>query len=225
MRVVRGRVPDRTADREVTRDLLESVQDGGEPAVRVWAPGRQVAFGRRDTREDGYEDARAAARAHGFPPVERQVGGRAVAYTQNTLAFARIEPIGDIREGLDERYDTAVADVLTALESLGVDAHEGEPPNSFCPGQHSVSADGKLAGIAQRVTKGAALTSGVLVVADDRQLAGVLEDVYEALDVPFDPDSVGSVEAAGGETQRTLAELENALVGDAPMSVEWVRRT
>lgn len=225
MRVVRGRAADRTADREVTQDLIESVQHGGEPVVRVWAPGRQVAFGRRDTNEDGYEDARGAARAHGFPPVERQVGGRAVAYTANTLAFARIEPIEDIRTGLEDRYDTAVADVLSALEAIGVDASEGEPADSFCPGAHSIAADGKIVGIAQRVTKGAALTSGVVIVADEGQLAGVLTDVYEALGLPFDPESVGSIESAGGDARRTLAELENALVGDAPKRVEWVRRT
>jgi octanoyl-[GcvH]:protein N-octanoyltransferase len=219
MRVVRGRVGDRDADREVTRNLLESVRETGDPVVRVWAPGRQLAFGRRDANEDGYDAARAAAREHGFPPVERQVGGRAVAYTASTLAFARITPTADIRTGLQSRYDAMVADVLDALAAVGVDAHEGEPPDSFCPGDHSVSADGKLTGIAQRVTKGAALTSGVLVVDDRDELRAVLAAVYDALDVPFDPGSVGSVAAAGGDTGRVRDELEAALVGDADAKV------
>ena len=223
--MARGRAATRDADREVTQDLLEFVRESGAPAVRVWAPGRQVAFGRRDTNEDGYEDAAAAARDHGFPPVERGVGGRAVAYTETTLAFARIEPVTDVRTGLTERYDAMVADVIDALDAVGVAASEGEPPNSFCPGDHSVSADGKLAGVAQRVTKGAALTSGVLVVDDREEIAGVLADVYPALGVPFDPDSVGSVAASGGDTERVRDELEAALVGDAAPDVRWVRST
>lgn len=219
MRVVRGRAADPDADREVTRDLLAAVRETGEPAVRVWAPGRQVAFGRRDASEDGYDAARAAARDHGFPPVERSVGGRAVAYTDSTLAFARITPTRDIRTGLQARYDAMVADVVAALAAVGVDASEGEPPDSFCPGDHSVSADGKLAGVAQRVTKGAALTSGVLVVDDRDAIRAVLADVYGALGVPFDPDSVGSVAAAGGDAARVRDELEAALVGDSDCEV------
>jgi lipoate-protein ligase A len=245
MRVVRGRAADREgersesservsgapasrdADHAVTRDLLDWVREHGEPAVRVWAPGRVVAFGRRDANEDGYETAVEAAGAHGFPTIERRVGGRAVAYTDSTLAFARFTPTEDIRTGLNERYDAMVADVIDALREVGVtDARGGEPPDSFCPGDHSVQADcGKLAGVAQRVTKGAALTSGVLVVDDREAIASVLADVYPALGVAFDPDSVGSVAAAGGDPARVRGELERALVGDADCDVERVHST
>jgi len=239
MRVVRGRAADRQGERSesservsgtpasrdtdhaVARDLLDWVREREEPAVRVWAPGRVVAFGRRDANEDDYEAAVAAASDRGFPTVERRVGGRAVAYTDSTLAFARITPTEDIRTGLTERYDAMVADVVDALQAVGVgDARGGEPPDSFCPGDHSVRADcGKVAGVAQRVTKGAALTSGVLVVDDRDAIAGVLADVYPALGVPFDPDSVGSVAAAGGDPERVRDELEEALVGDAETEV------
>jgi lipoate-protein ligase A len=239
MRVVRGRAADREgersesservsgapasrdADHAVTRDLLDWVREREEPAVRVWAPGRVVAFGRRDANEDGYESAVAAASDHGFPTVERRVGGRAVAYTDSTLAFARFTPTEDVRTGLTERYDAMVGDVVGALRAVGVaDAREGEPPDSFCPGDHSVRADcGKLAGVAQRVTKGAALTSGVLVVDDREAIADVLGDVYPALGVAFDPDSVGSVAAAGGDPGRVRDELERALVGDRDFHV------
>ncbi|GAA0275745.1 lipoate--protein ligase family protein [Halobacterium noricense] len=220
MRVLRGRADSPDADRAATRDLFDSVGETGEPAVRVWAPGHQLAFGRRDTNSDGYEAAREAAREHGFPPIERSVGGRAVAYTETTRAFARVTPVEGVRTGLQERYDAMVADVVDALAAVGVDAHEGEPPESFCPGDHSVSADGKLAGIAQRVTKDAALTSGVLVVDDRDEIADVLSAVYPKLGVPFDPKSVGSVATAGGDTERVRDELESALVGDAEVDVE-----
>jgi hypothetical protein len=98
--VVRGRRGTPDADRLATRALLDRVADTGQPAVRVWAPHRIVAFGRRDARSAGFEDAAAAAREHGFAPVERSVGGRAVAYDgETTLAFARITPLDDVRGG------------------------------------------------------------------------------------------------------------------------------
>ncbi|WP_435361440.1 lipoate--protein ligase family protein [Haloarchaeobius sp. DFWS5] len=232
MRVIRGRAASVDADRDATRRLLDEVaeaENSGEAVegvVRVWAPHRQVAFGRRDAREDGYDAAVQVAREHGYPPVERNVGGRAVAYDgETTLAFARITPIADMRRGMDDRYEALTVDVQRALGSLGVDAERGEPPDSFCPGQHSLQCVGKLVGIAQRVTKGAAITSGVCTVANHESLAAVLTDVYDALSVPFDPDSVGSVERAGGPSDPEVVRdaLEAELVGDAGMVVEHLR--
>lgn len=223
MRVLRGRGPDPRADRAHSRGLLEWVRREGEPAVRVWRPHRQVAFGRRDANEPGYEAARRAATQRGFSPVERDVGGRAVAYTGTTQAFARIEPLEDPRRGLGDRYDRVEAEVLEALEAVGVDASRGEPPASFCPGEHSLQADGKLVGIAQRVTEGAAVVSGILIVDQRDAVADVLGPVYDALGVPFDPDSVGSVEAAGGDVEEVREEVERALVGDAAVTVEMLR--
>jgi octanoyl-[GcvH]:protein N-octanoyltransferase len=222
--VVRGRLADAVEDGAATAALRDRVAETGQPAVRVWAPARIVAFGRRDTRQDGYDAAAAAAREHGYEPVERSVGGRAVAYDgETTLAFARITPVDGVRGGLDDRYDALTGDVTGALAALGVDAREGEPPNSFCPGQHSLRTEsgGKLAGLAQRVTQGAAITSGVLTVANHDDLAAVLDAVYGALDVRFDPESVGSVARAGGpsDPDRVRETLEDALVGDREREV------
>jgi lipoate-protein ligase A len=224
MRVLRGRAADPTADRAVTRALVEDARDAGEGAVRAWTPHRQVAFGRRDTHADGYERARAAAEERGFEPTERRVGGRAVAYTGRTVAFARVRPVGDMRVGIDERYEAAERDLLTALDALGVDARPGEPPDSFCPGSHSLQADGKLVGLAQRVQRGVALTAGICLVAEREAIADVLDAVYGALDEPFDPTSVGSVADAGGPADdgAVARAVEAALVGERDATVERV---
>ena len=221
MRVFRGRAGTIKADREASERLLEVAAEG-EPAVRVWTPHRQVAFGRRDSRLEGYDRAREAASERGFPPIERSVGGRAVAYDgETTLAFARAEPIEDFRRGTDERYERLTGDVANALEELGVGLERGEPDDSFCPGAHSLStADAaefqKVAGIAQRVRQDAALVSGILVVDGREELATLLEGVYGALEVPFDPESVGSVAAAGGpsDPERIARVLEDRLTGN-----------
>lgn len=225
MRTVRGRASDIDEDRTVTAALRADTTETGEGAVRAWSPHRQVAFGRRDARADGYERARTAAEERGYPPYERDVGGRAVAYTGATVAFLRLEPVADMRRGMDERYDAAVADVRRGLETVGVVAERGEPPESFCPGQHSLSADGKIVGLAQRISKGVAQTAGIAVVRDHEAIADVLDPVYDALGIPFDPDSVGSVARAGGDgdSERVVRALEDALVGDRETTVERVR--
>lgn len=232
MHVFRGRAGTIEADRDVSRRLL-SVAGDGEPAVRAWLPHRQVAFGRRDARREGYDAAREAAREHGFPPVERSVGGRAVAYDgETTVAFARAEPIDDFREGTDERYDRLTAALERALDGFGLEIDRGEPDDAFCPGAHSLSAIDaqgrrrKLVGIAQRVQREAALVAGILLVANRDELARALADVYEALAVPLEPSTVGSVRAAGGpgDPDRIRNAVEAVLVGDdhGPIAVEDV---
>ena len=225
MRVLRGRAGAIEEDRAVTRALADDVEASGEPTVRAWTPHRQVAFGRRDARSDGYAGAKRAAERRGFPTHERDVGGRAVAYTGNTVAFVRVEPVDDFRGGTDERYERAVAEMREALASLGVEAREGEPPDAFCPGAHSLSTDaGKVVGIAQRVRQGAAAVAGIVLVRDHDEIAEVLDPVYGALGVPFDPASVGSVAASGGpaDAERVARAVESALVGDRDARVEQV---
>jgi lipoate-protein ligase A len=227
MRVYRGRADTVEDDRAVTGRVFERVADQGEPAVRVWRPHRHVAFGRRDARTEGYERAREAARERGFPPVERRVGGRAVAYTGRTVAFTRVTPIEDPRGGLGSRYATATDDLRAALAELGVATTEGEPPDSFCPGTHSLRVGrdgGKVVGLAQRVRRRAAAVAGICLVADHEAVASVLEPIYAALDVPFDPDSVASVARAGSDVDpvTAMAAVESALVGDREATVERV---
>lgn len=229
MRVFRGRAASIATDRDVSQQLL-SVAATGDHAVRVWTPHRQVAFGRRDAGRDGYDRAREAARERGFPPIERDVGGRAVAYDgETTLAFARAEPTADFRTETATRYERATVDVERALRSLDVELVRGEPTDSFCPGTHSLSvADGatvgrqrKLVGIAQRVRQDAALVAGVVAVANRGDLADVLDGVYGALEVSFDPSTVGTVEDARGPSDPEIVRsaLEDALVGESQKTV------
>jgi lipoate-protein ligase A len=225
--VLRGRRAEPGPDRTVTRDLASRVARTGEPAVRVWYPPCQVVFGRRDRAADGYERAKRAAESRGYPTTVRETGGRAVAFTGDVLALARAESVDAAVTGTDERYERALADLESALAELGVAAERGEPPDSFCPGTRSLSAGGKLVGLAQRVRAEVAVVGGLVVVRDGAAIAAVLDPVYEALDLPFDPASAGSLDGAGGETDRdgARATVEDALVGDAAATVRRVRET
>jgi len=225
MRLLRGRASDHERDYERTRQLVARVAADGEPALRVWRPHRQVAFGRRDRRADGYGRAREAATERGYAVLEREVGGRAVAYTGSTVAFALAEPPSG-RGGIGDRYDRVSDAAVRALEAVAVDASEGEPTNSFCPGAHSLRAAGKLVGIAQRVREDVALTAGIVVVRDHEAIADVLAPVYDALGVPFDPDSVGSVVRAGGDPAGLVDALAAELVGSRTVAArDSIRET
>jgi len=225
MRVIRGRGETVDADRARTDDVVARAVETGQPALRVWTPHRQIAFGRRDARTDGYERAREVASEHGYPPVERDVGGRAVAYTGSTLSVVYADPDAD-RTAIQSRYETATARFKQALNDLDVDARTGEPDGSFCPGTHSLQADGKIAGLAQRVSRDAALTAGIVVVRDDESIGEVLAPIYSALDVEFDPASVGSVAAAGGssDSNAVAAAIIDAY-SDGDPTVERLRET
>ena len=207
MRVLRGRAASVEADRGRTQRIIERATEAGEPALRVWTPHRHVAFGRRDANAEGYDRAREFARERGYPPVERQVGGRAVAYTGSTVAFSYTQPGAD-RTAIDRRYADAVERVRGTLADLGVDASEGEPEGAFCPGTHSLQAQGKVAGLAQRVRRDVAVVGGIVVVRDRGAIADVLEPVHDALGIPFERDAVGSVASAGGpEDPATVCDV------------------
>lgn len=224
MRVLRGRGEDRATDRAITRDLLALTASTGSPGVRVWRPHRQLAFGRRDVHAPGYDRAREIANDRGFPPVERRVGGRAVAVTASTVMFAVTEPVDDTRRGIENRYEAAATAVQRALWRLGVPAQRGEPDGAFCPGTRSLSWKGKIAGIGQRVEQDAALTAGLVIVDGHESIADVLAPVYGALDLAFDPDAVGSVARAGGRAKPDAVRetIETLLVGARDVEVEEV---
>lgn len=219
MQVVRGSVPDVNRDRSITRQLVDVVESRDEPVVRVWTPPKQIAFGRRDTAADGYERARRIAIEDGYEPIEREVGGSAVAYTGETVAFAYGVPTETGRKRIDRRYQDVEAMLIRALETAGASVTWGEPEASFCPGDHSVQGDGKIAGIAQRVRRKSALVGGYVIVtkSDKTAVSDVLDPIYSAIDIPFEPGSVGCVERAGGpnDVGAVVEAIEESFVGDA----------
>ncbi|MFP4175132.1 MAG: biotin/lipoate A/B protein ligase family protein [Halobacteriales archaeon] len=194
------------------RRAFDATRNDGERRVRVWRPARQVAFGRRDTNSSAYDEARKTAREAGYATTVRNVGGRAVVHAGETVAFAVAAPVEDPRVGLRDRYDDAVCATRDALESVGVDAGCGEPDDSFCPGEASLCVDGgKVAGVAQRVARDAALVSGVVVTGRGDETARVLSSVYGALGVPFDTSSVGTADASPSAVAYALQDSLDGL--------------
>ena len=197
MQLVRQAFPDRPAyDTAVSHAILQRVAAGELPETfRLARPGAMVAFGKQDVNSPGYTDAVTAAYAGGFEAVQRLAGGRAAVFHQNTIAFAWAGPARDTWSGTHDRFRAIAAIVERGLRRLGVDARTGGIPREYCPGDYSVNARGqvKLAGIGQRLIKGAWHIGGVIVVAEGERVRDVLVPVYEALGLDWDPATAGAV--------------------------------
>jgi octanoyl-[GcvH]:protein N-octanoyltransferase len=165
------------------------------PVLRVHVPQPTVAFGRRDTFLPGFARAAAAALRRGFAPCVRSAGGRAAAYDEGCLVLEEIMPSHDAAIGIRERFAAEAERQAQALRRLGVDARVGDVPGEYCPGEFTVNARAarKLIGTAQRTIRGAWMFSTVVVVASADRIRGVLEDVYAALELEWDPGTVGAV--------------------------------
>jgi len=197
----------------LSRILLDQVAAGHRPATaRLSRPGRVVAFGRRDTKSPGYGAAVEAARDQGFNGMERLTGGRAAAYSEGTLSLTLTLPDPTPGERTDQRFRDASELARAALTSLGVDARIGEVPGEYCPGGFSVNARGKtkLAGVGQRMIKGAAHVGFVFVVCDSALIRRVLDPVYAALGLEWNPATVGAIEDEAPGADRD--EVETALL-------------
>lgn len=209
-----GRTEEPAFDHAVAQALLRRANRGDSgPATRIYRPGAPVvAFGRRDTMLPGFPAALRAVQRAGFAPVLRSPGGRAIAYTPDSVVVDHIGADGSAVPGLDARF-TEYAQLWTdVLGDLGVDARVGQVPGEFCAGPHSVNARGavKLVGTAQRILRRAWLFSAVVVVDGAEQVRAVLTEVYRELELPFDPASVGSVR--GEAPELSTDRVEKAVV-------------
>jgi lipoate-protein ligase A len=210
LRVLSDSFPDDPVlDTAVSQATMQRVAGGRLPeTLRVARPARVVAFAKRDVLAPGYADAVAAARAAGFGSLVRLAGGRAAVFHEGTLELAHAVPDADARSGIHDRFESTANLVARALAELGIDARVGEVPGEYCPGRWSVNAGGtrKLAGIGQRVIAGGAHVGTVVVAQGAATVRAVLESVYAALALDWDPATVGAVE-------RSWEQVRDAVLG------------
>jgi lipoate-protein ligase A len=225
LRLIRYSFPDQPElSTAISRTILGRVAAGElPPTIRIHRPGNEVAFGRQDIASPGYEAAAEAAGAAGFAAVERLAGGRAAVFHQGTIAIARAYADPQPPKRTYARFEEMADLIADTLRGLGVDARVGEVPGEYCPGAYSVNARGatKLAGIGQRMIRGGAHMGGVMVASGGGEVARVLEPVYRALELEWDPATSGSVaEELGREVD--VGELEEALIAELAKRYELV---
>jgi len=214
---------DPALDAGVSRALMLRVAAGELPeTLRIVRPGTTVAFAKRDAVSDGYDAAVRAARAHGFEATLRLAGGRAAVFHDGTMEIGHAVPEPEPRVGIHERFERTAARLARALGRLGVDARVGEVPGEYCPGRYSVNARGavKLAGIGQRIVAGGSHTGVVLVVSGERRINDVLEPVYRALGLPWEPRVSGS--AATESRDAGWERVRDALLAEYALDYELV---
>lgn len=198
VRLVRLGFPERPAlDTALSHAVLRAVSDGTEPeTLRLHRPSPTLSFGPQDALAPGYPDAVRKARAAGFVPVARLAGGRAAVFHEGTIAFAWTLPDPSPPDRIRARFRELAAIMAEAFRSLGVDARVGAVPGEYCPGDFSVNARGrtKLMGVGQRLDRRAAHVGGVVVVNGAGRIGRVLDPVYRALGLSWDPAATGSLQ-------------------------------
>lgn len=165
------------------------------PTLRLYVPGREVAFGRRDAVAPQYPAAVVASRQAGFEPVERLAGGRAAVFSEHTIAFAMAVPEPDPRVTIKKHFLEMSELIVSALDQLGVTAGIGEVAGEYCPGDYSVHHNHKikLMGIGQRLAKRAVHVGGVVTVNRTDLLLRALIPVYAALELEWRPETTGTL--------------------------------
>ncbi len=225
MHLLRDSFPDRPEmGPALSKALLERVAAGYEPETfRLSRPGNVVAFGRRDTVSQGYADAVRAARAGGFEAMERLTGGRAAAYSAGTLSLTRTSRESTPALRTTARFTEMSDLIVEALVELGVDARVGEVPGEYCPGEYSVNARGqvKLAGTGQRMITDGAHVGAVLVVQAGAEIRRILEPVYAALGLEWNPETTSAIEDEFPGV--TLDQVEQAILAALERRFELVR--
>jgi octanoyl-[GcvH]:protein N-octanoyltransferase len=178
------------------------------PALRIFRPGRTVAFGRLDALRPEFARATALARAFGFTPVLRSVGGHAAVFDERCVVVEHFTCEHDATSGLQDRFERQARLVRDALAALGADARIGRLPGEYCAGEHSINIGGrvKIAGIAQRMVRHGALTSAIVVAEGGPALRRAITSLYAQLGLPVDSAAAGALdEHVAGVTAADVA--------------------
>ena len=196
----------------VLRGMQEDLNDHAR--IRAYRPVPTVAFSRRESLMPEFAAASAAAREHGFDPVIRLAGGRAVAYDQTCLVIDLMAPLALFNNHM-AAFDAGAASFRDVLMDLGIDARIGQVAGEYCAGIQSVNARGqvKIVGIAQRAMRRARLLTACIVLETPGRLSPVVDAVYSAMKLDWSPESLGSVRDEGvqGSPDEIVHELVTGL--------------
>ena len=128
LRLLTDSHPDPAIDTALSSAVLQRVARGEiGPTLRLFVPGRIVAFGSQDRTRPGYRDAVAAVGNLGFDAIERLAGGRAATFHEGTIAFAWATPHQDSKTGIEELgYKGNMPNVWDGVPQEVLDKHLSE---------------------------------------------------------------------------------------------------
>ncbi len=173
--------------------LLDETSRTGKSYLWVWNPLKQLALSPSSLNRNGVSEAIKHAERKGFPAVERITGGGPVPHNGRTVSFVYTDRIDNTDIGLNDRYREITSNLSDLLGSLDISVSCGESMGEFCPGQYSIHAEGKIAGVAQRLKRNSALTSGVVVIEYNEGYRELTKSVYEYIGLDFRDETMDSV--------------------------------
>lgn len=152
--------------------------------------------------------------------MERLAGGRAAAFSEGAVSFTLTLPDKQPAERTGQRFSLWTGLVRDAFVDLGVDARIGPVPGEYCPGEFSINIGGKtkVAGVGQRMIRGAAHVGFVIMASGSALIADVLEPVYEALNLEFRANTVGALDDAVPGISRV--DVEESLLRRLAKTIE-----
>lgn len=133
-----------------------------------------------------------------------------MAYDHESVVVELVRSEDRLYVAIEQRFEELSAVIADSLLPLGVGLDLGELPDEYCAGRFSLHlpAGPKIAGVAQRVIRGASLTTAVIAVGSGDRLRAVTAEVYAALELALDPGTVGAI------TDR-FAAIDAGLVADS----------
>ena len=177
--------------------LLRQVSDRpeGAPVLRIYRPQPTVAFSRRESLMVGFSQAVDVAQSHGFFPIIRPTGGRAVAYDRASLVLDLVTHDGPLRKDNDHHFRQIGELFVGVMREIGLDARLGPVEGEYCPGSYSINSRGevKIVGTSQRVSNRARLLSASIPVEDSTRAKNVLIACNQALAFDWNPDTFASL--------------------------------
>jgi len=206
LRLITDHNPDPVLDTALSTALLLRVASGEiGPTLRLFTPGRIVAFGSQDRTRPGYAAAVETIGGLGYTGVERLAGGKAAVFHEGTIAFAWSTPHPDPKIGIEARFEALASIVVGALARLGIAGSVGEVTGEYCPGRFSVHTGGrKVMGVGQRLVRSAAHVGGLLVVHSPNLINRALVPAYRALGYEWSPDATGAIGGSIGDAMQAL---------------------
>lgn len=154
------------------------------PVAMLWRSSQCIAASPADRRLRGFDAATTAMAAAGWPVLQRQTGGTAVALTPDVLALSLIVPWRGAHPGINRGYQLLCDPILEALAHYGLAGDLGSVAHAICDGNFNIRIGArKLAGTSQRQAPrkggGAMLLHAVIFIdVDVTLLARVVGEFY-----------------------------------------------
>lgn len=165
----------------LTDALIKHAGMEKQPVVHFWNTKPLIILGMMDTKLPYFQEALQIFDAHHYDYIVRNSGGLAVVSDPGVLNLSLIFPEETERLPITIGYERMHQLIESLFSSFGKEIVAMEIPNSYCPGEHDLSIDGKkIAGISQRRVKGGVAVMIYLSVnGDQNSRANMIRDFYQ----------------------------------------------